>query len=140
FHVTGVQTCALPIYEVVEDRAALVARDRVQRAAVREAAEVVRDQPIDGRDGIGTGHLELAHVRDVEQTRAGAHGLVLDADPGVLDRHVVAGEGHELRAEAPVFLVKGRGSERGAHGAGGSPTRGTGQSPPRAAFFYSSAF
>jgi folate-binding Fe-S cluster repair protein YgfZ len=43
-------------------------------------------------------HLDLAHVRDVEQAGGLAHGQVLGDQPGVLDRHLPAREGDHLRA------------------------------------------
>ena len=51
--------------------------------------------------------LDLAHVGDVEQAGGGAHRLVLGDEPGVLDGHLPAGEGHHLRAALPVDVVQG---------------------------------
>ena len=50
---------------------------------------------------------------DVEQAAALAHGLVLGGDAlWVLDGHLVAGEGNDLRAEGDVVVVEGRALER----------------------------
>jgi hypothetical protein len=68
--------------EVVEDRARLVAATPC-RAPCRhgEARDVVRDEVVDDLGGVLARHLELAHVRHVEEARGGAHGHVLVDDP-----------------------------------------------------------
>ncbi len=59
--------------------------------------------------------LELAHVRDVEDAGARAHGAVLLGDADVVDRHLPAGERHHAGAELDVAGVQRRAPERGAH-------------------------
>ena len=50
---------------------------------------------------------DLAHVRDVEQTRLRPGVEVLGDDPGrVLHRHLIAGERHHPGATGEVELVK----------------------------------
>ncbi len=63
--------------------------------------------------------LDLAHVGDVEDAGALAHGGVLLAHALVLDGHLPAGEGHELRARLLVAAVERSAKERvaGGHGA-----------------------
>jgi hypothetical protein len=106
--------------EIVDHRAALVAEQRVERAAVFEAADVVGHQVVGDRPGVLAGEPELAHVADVEEPRRAPHGEVLVDDPGVLDRHLPAGEGHQPAAERAVVVVEGRAAEGGfgvGHGA-----------------------
>ena len=51
----------------------------------------------------------LAHMRNVEQPGGGAHMIVLFDDARrILQRHLVAREGNELRAEFAVQRVQGR--------------------------------
>src|SRR6185503_10421472 len=57
---------------------------------------------------------DLAHVRDVEDTDAAAHGAVLRHDALVLDRHLESGEGNHLGAEGRVAGVERRSFERGS--------------------------
>ena len=66
--------------------------------------------------------LDLAHVGDVEHPGVRAHRRVLLADPLVRDRHLPAGERHQLRAELDVLLVERSAPE--AQRLRGSPRRG----------------
>ena len=105
--------------EVVEHPAVLAAQHAVLRAVGGELGDVVGEDPLQERLGVGPGRLDLAHVRDVEDAGALAHGLVLGADPAVLDRHLPAREGNEPRAGRHVAVVQ-RGALEGL-GAGGHP-------------------
>ena len=68
--------------------------------------------------GLG-GEPHLAHVRDVEQAGRGPGLGMLGQDAGrVLHRHLVAGEGHEARAELAMQVVKRRALERAGRGFG----------------------
>ena len=68
----------------------------------------VRRRPVD---------VDLSHVRDVERPAVGANGPVLLDHARILDRHLVAGEGHHPRAEREVARVERRALERrGLHG------------------------
>ena len=68
--------------EVVEHAAVLVAEQRVLRAALGELGHVVADEPLEQGAGARAAGLDLAHVADVEDARALAHGGVLGTDPG----------------------------------------------------------
>src|SRR5690606_40304548 len=97
FHVTGVQTCALPIYARVVGRRALEidrdAGDRREDQIARIAAE--RGQPVDeARD-----RVERARVREAAEVEVGA-----------VDR---ARRVEELRIRSEERRV-GRGGRRGA--------------------------
>jgi hypothetical protein len=98
--------------EVVEHAAVVAAEDRVLRAAVGELRDVVGQDALEERLGVGPVRLHLAHVRDVEQARARAHGHVLGANALVLHRHLPAGERHEPRAECRVAIVKSSTTKR----------------------------
>src|SRR5690606_16233992 len=92
---------------VVQDAAVLLADRRVVGLAHVELRGVVRGDELDEAERVIAPDLELAHVRDVEQTGARAHGLVLGDDAGrILNGHFEAGERHELRAGLPVLLEK----------------------------------
>ena len=56
--------------------------------------------------------LELAHVRDIEDTGPRPHGAVLVHDRPVLDRHLEAGEGNEACAQIDVAVEQRRPPER----------------------------
>ena len=59
--------------------------------------------------------VDLAHVRDVEGAGVAANGLVLLDDALVLDGHLVAGEGHDPRAERDVAIEERRAPQRRFH-------------------------
>ena len=80
----------------------------------------------------GPVHLELAHVRDVEEPDALAHGAVLLEDARVLDRHLPAAEVDQLRAELAMEVDRAacgaarRAAAGAAIGMGKLAQRGTG--------------
>ena len=94
--------------EVVEHPAVVLAEHGVLGAAVLQLGHVVGQDPLQERLGVGAARLDLAHVGDVEDARAAAHGLVLGADPLVLHGHLPARERHEPRAGRDVAVVQGR--------------------------------
>ena len=94
---------------VVERAAVLLADDGVLRLADLETGRVVRGDVLDQAERVTAADLELSHVGDVEQAGVIADGPVFGEDAGgVLDRHLEARKGDELRAEPPVLLVEGR--------------------------------
>ena len=66
--------------------------------------------------------MDLAHVRDVEESRGVAHRGVLFEDRRVLHRHLEAGERHDARAERAVRFVERR-ALAGAHRGFAIPVR-----------------
>ncbi len=70
--------------------------------------------------GVRPLHLELAHVRDVEDAGIGPHRSVLGDDALVLHGHLPAGERHHPRAELDVPIVQRRMQKRRGHGQGRS--------------------
>src|SRR5207253_11169369 len=77
-----------------------------------KAGDIARHEPIDERARSATPEAELAHVRQVEEARGRTDGAVLGDDAFVLDRHLVAGERDDLRAERDVLVVKRRAPQR----------------------------
>ena len=97
--------------DVVDDAACLVAEQAVAHAADRERRDGPREQALGRLDRRRALELDLAHVRDVEEPRALAHGGVLLEDRAVLHRHLEAGELDHARAQATVGLVERRAQE-----------------------------
>jgi hypothetical protein len=95
--------------QVVHDAALRIAEERVLDLADGEDRCVVGGEPLDDRERVGSGDLELAHVADVEESHGAAHRPVLLDDPGVLHGHLPTAEGNHLRARLAVDVV-----ERGA--------------------------
>src|SRR5438132_837038 len=92
--------------DVVHARAPLVRQQPVPRLAHREPGDVARNEAIQGLARPAPSEEELAHVREIEEARAPAHGTMLGDDPLVLDRHFVTREGHHLRAKLGVLVVE----------------------------------
>ena len=97
-------------HEIVEDAAGIVGELGVALLAGLEARDVGRHQGLQrlGRVLPGLrGEPHLAHVRDVEQAGRGPGLGMFGQNAGrVLHRHLVAGEGHEARAELAVQVVE----------------------------------
>jgi hypothetical protein len=110
--------------QVVQDAAVLAQEGRVLRPPWLQLGRVVGREVLHARLGIAPADLHLAHMRDVEEPRPGAHREVLRADPLVLDRHGVAGEGHHLGAERLVLVVQRRVLQCFRHGSREMEVRG----------------
>ena len=106
--------------EVVDDSPVLVRQQRVLRLSGREPIEVVRECALQELVRARPLHLELAHVRDVEDAGIGPHRAVLLDHAGVLDGHLPPGERHHPRPELDVPVVERRVQERLGHGQGRS--------------------
>src|SRR5439155_11320304 len=99
---------------VVLDRTTVVEDRGVVDLADGEGGDVVGGDVVDEVHGAIAGDPELAHVRDVEDATAVAHGPMLGGDPSrVLDGHLVAGEGDDLPSERDVDVVEGSALEGG---------------------------
>ncbi len=103
--------------EIVEDGAAVVAGARVERLPIRQLLRVVRDEVVHDLRGVLAAHLELAHVRDVEDPRRRTHGGVLRDDARVLNGHLEPCERHEPSAGFLVLLVQRRMADGFSHAA-----------------------
>ena len=101
--------------QVVEDPAVLPAQDRVLGAALRDAANVVGEQPLEQLEGRRAPGLDLAHVGDVEHPARGSYRDVLRPDALVLNRHLPARERHHPGAGGGVRLVQRRSLQRRGH-------------------------
>ena len=84
--------------DVVDERALRRGQRGILRLPNRQSRRVVGRQPLDGREGVGAGQLDLAHVTDIEEPGAGADGQVLIGDARVLDGHFPAAELDHARA------------------------------------------
>ena len=110
------------VHEQVIDNGAVGAQQRaVLHLPHGQRGHIVAGDAVHEADGVGPLHEHLAHVRHVEHAAGFAHGLVFHGDAGgVLHRHFVAGEGHDLGAEGNVDIVERRALERagidGSHG------------------------
>ena len=82
------------------------------RLPVQKAAHVVARELLEKRQSAPAVHLDLSHVTDIEQARAGADSEMLRHDAGVLDGHLPAGESDQARASFPMDLVERRPFER----------------------------
>ena len=90
--------------EVVNRAAALVAHERVLALPGLQFADVIGQHAVEEFRRRAAAHHDFAHVRDVEQSGGGAHGVVLLQDAGVMERHFPAAEINQARAQ---FLVGG---------------------------------
>jgi hypothetical protein len=98
-----------PVGDQVVDRAAvLVQEQRVLRLARLDPVDVVGEHPLHERDRAGAAHLELAHVRHVEEAGMGADGLVLRDDALVLHGHLPPGEGNHPRPRCHMAVAERR--------------------------------
>ena len=66
--------------EVVQDAPVLLAQHAVLRSVLGDLRHVVGEDPLQEGLGARAGRLDLAHVRDVEDARVGAHVEVLFLD------------------------------------------------------------
>ena len=83
----------------------------VPRLQAKEVAGHERLQRFRGRLEIRSRQPRLPHMRNVEQTGGGAHmSVLLDDARRVLNRHLVASEGHKSRAEFAMQRVQRRGA------------------------------
>lgn len=94
--------------QVVQDAAVLAADHGVARPARLHGADVADQREVQQLGRLRAGDGDLTHVRQVEETGAGAHRDVLLALGAVAQRHVPAGEVGHRRAQRAM-----RGIERG---------------------------
>ena len=94
--------------QVVDERALLGGQPRVVRLADLQLRRVVAGDPLDSGERIAAGHLDLAHVADVEEADAGANGKVLVRDARILHGHVPAAERHHAGAQRDMTRVQRR--------------------------------
>ena len=92
--------------QVVDEGAVLGRQGGVLGLADRQLGRVVARDALDAGQGVASGHLDLAHVADVEQAGARAHRQVLVGDAAVFDGHLPAAERHHAGAERDVASVQ----------------------------------
>ena len=88
--------------DVVDETAVLVEQPGIVRLADLQLRGGVGRDVIDQLQRFRPANFDLAHVADVEQAHALAHGVVLIDDAGVVDRHVPAAEIDHLRAHSAM--------------------------------------
>ena len=97
--------------QVVDEGAALGRQGGILRLADRQLRRVVARDALDPGQGIASGHLNLAHVADVEQAGARPNGQMLVGDAAVFDRHLPATERDHAGAQRDVAGVQRRATE-----------------------------
>jgi len=105
--------------DVVDDPAALVAERGVLRLAVLALRQIVGDQPLRGLQRAGAFEDDLAHVADVEDAGALAHGEVLLDQALVLHGHVEPGKLDHPGTRGQVCFVEGSALGHGPASGGG---------------------
>ncbi len=98
--------------QVVDKRALRRQQARILRLPDLQLRGVVARDALHRRQRVPAGDLDLAHVADVEEAGARAHGHVLVGDARILDRHVPAAERTHLGAGAAMAGVERRLLER----------------------------
>ena len=98
--------------QVIDDPAAVVRQERVLRLPGLQLVEVVRERRLKQLGRARPLDLELAHVRDVEDSGVAAHRLVLLDHSCVLNGHLPARKRNEPSAERDVAVVE-RSPEQG---------------------------
>jgi hypothetical protein len=89
--------------EIVDDAGRLIEHAAVERLARQlQLADVVGEEPEEKRPDAGALEIDDAHVRDVEDTGAAAHRVMLGNLGAVLQRHVPAAEIHHPGAKLVV--------------------------------------
>jgi len=100
--------------KIVEDAAFGAQQQRIARPPRRKGKQIGAGQPLQLPRRAGAGKDRLPHVRNVEQPRFFARVQMLrDRAGGIVQRHVVAGEGRHARAEPPMKGVEGKSGEGG---------------------------
>ena len=124
--------------EVVEDAAVLIAEAGVLRPTDLDLGDVVGEHQLQKAQRSEPLDFDLPHMGDVEHPHVSPHRRVLLADPLVGDRHLPAGERHQLGAKRLVLLVE-RGASQGGNAhrprvleqPGGQGFRAQGSGAPR---------
>src|SRR5579885_1030339 len=98
--------------DVVDEAAVLVEKAGVVGLAGFELVDCVGGEEIGEARGVRAADLDFAHVADVEYANAGADGVVLLDDAGVLHGHIPAAEIDHSGAQRAVHGIERRGAER----------------------------
>src|SRR5262249_47425750 len=101
--------------DIVHERPLRIQQRRVVRLADLQLRRVIHADVIHGVERLLADDKDVAHVADVENSDAGAHGHVFGDEAGVFDRHVPSAEVDHLGAEAAVYGVE-RGLAQGGSG------------------------
>src|SRR5579883_40610 len=98
--------------DVVDEAAVLVEEAGVVGLSGFELVDRVGGEEIGEARGFRAADLDFAHVADVEYANAGADGVVLLDDAGVLHGHIPAAEIDHSGAQRAVHGIERRGAER----------------------------
>ena len=101
---------------VVDESAVLVEQARILDLAGLEAAGGVGGDVIGQPQRLRAGDVDLAHVADIENTHAAAHGEVFFDQRGILHGHVPAAEIHHFGAHRAMGGVQAGGFQGGRGG------------------------
>ena len=90
-------------HQIVEDAALVIEQQRIAHPARLQRGDGARQQLFQFRSRILARDHQLAHMADIEQARLVARPVMLGDDAAalflvVLDRHLIAREGHHARA------------------------------------------
>src|SRR5690606_8052749 len=103
-----------PVDEQIVDEGALRRGERgILRLADLQLRDVVAGQVLERRERVAPGHLDLAHVADIEEACPGANGQVLVRDAAVLDGHFPPAERHHPGAKGEMAGVERRSAQGG---------------------------
>ncbi len=103
---------------VVVRTAVLVGEDVVARLTGLHVRDLVDGQRLGPCAHVRAAQVELRHVREVEQARSLAHGLVLLEDARILHGHLEPAKRHDPRTQRQVSIVE-RGAAKRAVDLGG---------------------
>ncbi len=73
--------------EVVEDSAGIVGEECVLSFAGSESAKVICQESVKEAASVVSGHAKFSHVGDIEESAAGANGLMFGDDACILNGH-----------------------------------------------------
>ncbi|MBS1272460.1 MAG: hypothetical protein MAGBODY4_01605 [Candidatus Marinimicrobia bacterium] len=109
--IGGVNNGQIPILvfvnkQIIHDAPIFETHRRVLRLFHRHLCNIVHGDVIQKALRIRSGYEELPHVGDVENTYRCSDALVLFDNPGILDRHFIAGKIHDFRTGCFVFPVE----------------------------------
>ena len=93
--------------DVIDESAVPIEQRRILSLAELEFGRVVDGDVLHQIQRLRAAHFDLAHVADIEQSHALAHGAMLVEDACVFDGHVPAAEVDHLRAHARCTAFSG---------------------------------
>ena len=105
-HVVRIRAAELVDECIVHDGSIGIAQDRILGLIHFERGKIGGEQVLEKRERVGSGHIELTHVVNVEKAGGVSNGVVFFQDAGILHRHFPAAELDHARAERDVRVVQ----------------------------------